>query len=152
VLSRLRWAVSSKNRKKSTLLSVDNHYQAQAQNGDGIGSLIPDPLRKRWEYENADIIEFVSSTRRKFDIIFEDGFHDPEQVATVWQHGTGLLKPGGVLVTSHFSWLPRMVSRSAHMVFVTLMKCSMHIPKTLSESKSFAAPAAPFGDPMHYMV
>lgn len=88
-----------KNRKKSSLISVDNHHQAQAQGLAAIGGMIPDDLRKRWTLEDSDIIDYVTSTRRKFEFIFEDGFHDPPQVEAIWRAGQVLLKPGGVMVS-----------------------------------------------------
>jgi predicted O-methyltransferase YrrM len=85
-----------------TLLGVDNHVQGGPA---AIGDMIPDALRERFTHQDQHIMEYVTTADAQFDLIFEDGMHDREQVAAVWSAAQRILAPGGFIVShdaTHF--------------------------------------------------
>lgn len=87
---------------RGSLLAVDNHQQGGPS---VIGAMIPDELRGRFEFRNADILDYLATADEQFDLIFEDGMHDRAQVAEAWFTAQRVLAPGGLMIShdaTHF--------------------------------------------------
>lgn len=65
-----------------------------------IGDMIPDELRYRLTIHAADIGDFIQTAPdASYDLIFEDGMHDADQVERVWRAAKRLLRIGGMIVS-----------------------------------------------------
>jgi spermidine synthase len=74
---------------------VDNGSQVQA-----IGDLIPPHFAGNYQIHNMDMAQFIASAPdASYDLILEDGMHEPEQVEMVWRAAYRLLRPGGVILS-----------------------------------------------------
>lgn len=86
---------------RGELVCVDNGIDAPG--ATEIGYMIPAQYLDSVSIANQDIMEFLDRDEPKargFDIIFEDGMHDPIQVAKVWDETSrGLLNNGGVIIS-----------------------------------------------------
>ena len=93
-------AAALKRNRKGHLWCVDNGWDLRTVNyAVTIGHMIPDELRDRITIVDSDITKFVQKARRKYDLIFEDGSHDPEQTEAVWSRARDLLNPGGLIIS-----------------------------------------------------
>ena len=85
---------------KGKLTCVDNSWDFRTVDWQGtVGHMIPDEYRTRIKIVDDDIPTFIDSAKAKFDIIFEDGDHDPATIEIVWGKARKLLKAGGLLIT-----------------------------------------------------
>jgi predicted O-methyltransferase YrrM len=90
---------------KGKLTCVDNAWDFRPGVATGtVGHMIPDDLRATINFIDKDIPTYIGSlkpksVKSKFDIIFEDGDHDPKTIEIVWSRARKLLKPGGLLIT-----------------------------------------------------
>ena len=87
---------------------ADNAYggltcvDSRAYGNIEIGGMIPDDLRSRLTLDMQRIETFIPHALKedwRYDLIFEDGMHDAEQVAFIWKHADKLLNPGGMIVS-----------------------------------------------------
>lgn len=67
-----------------------------------IGGMIPDHLKPLATIRDTRIETFIPHALKEgwtYDLIFEDGMHDAEQVEFVWRHADKLLSPRGVILS-----------------------------------------------------
>jgi predicted O-methyltransferase YrrM len=67
-----------------------------------IGGMIPDALRYRVAIHPITFEDMLDTALRQghqYDLIFEDGMHDAEQVELVWRVAKRLLRLGGMIVS-----------------------------------------------------
>ena len=84
---------------KGKLTCVDSGWDFRTVNWKGeVGQMIPDDYRDRIKIVDDDIPTYVNKVKSKFDIVFEDGAHDPESIKVIWSQASKLLKPGGWLI------------------------------------------------------
>lgn len=93
--------------------SATHILQAMYQNGGGmldcvdngsqvatIGDLIPPHFAGNYEIHNMDMAQFIASAPdASYDLILEDGMHEPGQIEMVWRAAYRLLRPGGVILS-----------------------------------------------------
>ena len=86
----------------------DNQYggltcvDSRAYGDIEIGGMIPALLKKNAFITLTRIEQFIPRALKegwRYDLIFEDGMHDAEQVAFIWQHADKLLNPGGMIIS-----------------------------------------------------
>jgi hypothetical protein len=83
------------NENECHLDCVDNGSQVQV-----IGDLIPPYFAGNYEIHNMDMEAFIAAAPdASYDLILEDGMHDPEQVEMVWRAAYRLLRPGGIILS-----------------------------------------------------
>lgn len=74
---------------------VDNGSQVAT-----IGDLIPPRFAGNYEIHNMDMAQIIASAPdASYDLILEDGMHEPGQVEMVWRAAYRLLRPGGVILS-----------------------------------------------------
>lgn len=79
---------------KGSLICVDSGVHCRE-----VGELIPDHLRYRVTIVEMDMYEFLRHENGRFNLVFEDGLHERDQVAHVWRQLTRLLYPQGMIVS-----------------------------------------------------
>ena len=87
-----------KDNKYGGLICVDSRAYGDIE----IGGMIPSDLKSLALIHQTRIEQFLPRALQEgwtYDLIFEDGMHDAEQVEFVWRHAEQLLAPGGVIVS-----------------------------------------------------
>ena len=87
-----------KDNKYGGLICVDSRAYGDIE----IGGMIPSDLKSLALIHQTRIEQFLPRALKEgwtYDLIFEDGMHDAEQVEFVWRHAEQLLAPGGVIVS-----------------------------------------------------
>jgi predicted O-methyltransferase YrrM len=72
---------------------------------ESTGDLLPDEYRDVVTFVYKDAVEYLNSTRRKFDMAFEDMMHTAEQVLAVCGELKTRVRPGGLVLhhdSEHF--------------------------------------------------